>query len=450
MNNRINNRNSGLVLVLILWVIVISTILMVGLTQRIKLDQQINSAQADQITARWLARSGVYQAVSLLRMDHNSTDSESDSWYNNGELFNKVSLPGGDFTVLADRFQQDSSPVYGVVDENSKLNLNTATAEALVALPGMTRVYADAIIDWRSRYAKPTPVSDGSTNPATTGNSPVAMTGRFETLRQLAQIPELPQNLVWGEDANFNGILENNENDGDDLPPPDNQNGILDRGILAYLTVYSYEWNRDGAGQPRININTTSQSVLEAELGLPTENSLWIVQNRKTPFRTIADILAETNPESPPAQAPAANPPAGKSQPTKLQPRPLDLATFRRVADRLTISNQTVIPGRININTADSAVLQTLPGITQPLAQQIVTRRRNLPEGFHTIAEVLTIPDVTVPIFKKFASFITVRSTVFTIHSFGCCRRSDIRYAVEAVVDRSDTDVIVLYWKENR
>jgi DNA uptake protein ComE-like DNA-binding protein len=450
MNNRINNRNSGLVLVLILWVIVVSTILVVGLTQRIKLDQQINSTQADQITARWLARSGVFQAVSLLRMDHNSTDAESDSWYNNGELFNKVSLPGGDFTVLADRFQQDGSAVYGLVDENSKLNLNTATVDALLALPGMTRVYADAIIDWRSRYAKPIPVPAGAAPAAATGNSPVAMTGCFETLRQLAQIPELPQDLIWGEDANFNGILENNENDGDDLPPPDNQNGILDRGLLSYVTVYSYDWNRDGAGQPRININTASQNILEVELGLPTENALWIVQKRKTPFQTIADILAEANPESPPDGAPAANPPGGKSQPAKPQPKPLDLATFRRVADRLTISNQTVIPGRINVNTADIAVLQTLPGVNPLLAQQIVSRRRNMPEGFRTIAELLTIPDVTIPLFKKFASLITVRSTVFTIHSFGCCRRSDIRCAVEAVIDRSDTDVIVLYWKESR
>ena len=40
-------------------------------------------------------------------------------------------------------------PWFGLVDEGSKLNLNTATAAMLEALPHMTPQLAAAIIDWR-------------------------------------------------------------------------------------------------------------------------------------------------------------------------------------------------------------------------------------------------------------------------------------------------------------
>src|SRR4051812_48204053 len=40
-------------------------------------------------------------------------------------------------------------PAFGLVDEASKLNLNTATPEMLQALPNMTAEFAAAIKDWR-------------------------------------------------------------------------------------------------------------------------------------------------------------------------------------------------------------------------------------------------------------------------------------------------------------
>lgn len=40
----------------------------------------------------------------------------------------------------------------------------------------------------------------------------------------------------------FNGILDPNEDDGDDSLPEDNRNGVLD-GLLEYVTVYSKEPN---------------------------------------------------------------------------------------------------------------------------------------------------------------------------------------------------------------
>ena len=47
--------------------------------------------------------------------------------------------------------------------------------------------------------------------------------------------------LLYGEDANLNGMLDPNENDGMKLPPYDNQDGILDPGLFEYVTVLSHE-----------------------------------------------------------------------------------------------------------------------------------------------------------------------------------------------------------------
>ncbi|MCX6952771.1 MAG: hypothetical protein NTV51_11485 [Verrucomicrobia bacterium] len=48
--------------------------------------------------------------------------------------------------------QQTNEPYFSLVDEASKLNLNTVTSAMLQALPlpGMTPEFADAIVAWRS------------------------------------------------------------------------------------------------------------------------------------------------------------------------------------------------------------------------------------------------------------------------------------------------------------
>ena len=47
--------------------------------------------------------------------------------------------------------------------------------------------------------------------------------------------------ILYGEDANLNGMLDPNENDGMTLPPYDNQDGILDPGVFEYVTTWSHE-----------------------------------------------------------------------------------------------------------------------------------------------------------------------------------------------------------------
>ena len=63
--------------------------------------------------------------------------------------------------------------------------------------------------------------------------------------------------ILYGEDANHNGKLDENEDDGDALPPSDNADGTLQRGLLDYCTV-------EGGGA--VNLNSVKAECLEAML----------------------------------------------------------------------------------------------------------------------------------------------------------------------------------------
>src|SRR6266496_5333882 len=128
---------------------------------------------------------------------------------------------------------------FGLVDEASKLNLNTATMDMLQALPNMTAELAANIVAWRQ-----------STNDASVGGAQsetylrlqppyLCKNAPFETVDELRLVYGLNLELLYGEDWNLNGLLDPNETDGESLPPLDNKDNRLDPGLLEYVTVYS-------------------------------------------------------------------------------------------------------------------------------------------------------------------------------------------------------------------
>ena len=72
--------------------------------------------------------------------------------------------------------------------------------------------------------------------------------------------------LLYGEDANLNGILDPNENDGMKLPPFDNQDGIMDAGLFEYVTTWSHESLMGTNGSPRVVVTslTNLQSLISS------------------------------------------------------------------------------------------------------------------------------------------------------------------------------------------
>ena len=426
---KLNTDNKGLVLIAVLWIVVVMTAIVAVVGQTSRLDMKMADAAMDEVRCKWACRAGTETAFAVLNEDPKDADCLSDLWSDNDEDFNNVSLERCRYSVR-------------VVDESSKLNINTATRDQLMSLRYMESQIADAIFDWRDRDDNP--AAEG----AETGyyeNLPFPYTirnGAFKTIRELLAVKGVTEDLLYGEDTNLNGQLDYNEMDGDVSPPADNGDMYLDRGWIAYLTCSSYENNVDAAGEDRININQADEQQLQSSLGINAAQARWIVQNRNQGFRSIADLINQDSPSQ--AQSSGSNSSANDNE-----TQPIDLQTFKAIADKISISNERKIPGRININTAPEEVLVVLLGGgdgNRSAAQAIIAERAGLIYGFPSIGSLLDIQSVGIDGFKKIADLITIRSDVYTIRCFATAAVSGATLQTECIVDRSATPCTVLYW----
>ena len=105
--------------------------------------------------ALYLAKGGYYRALAELEQDPTpQVDSYLDPWSHNPDAFQEAALGQGSFTVSYPLPGEDGSEgvVYGVVDEDRKVNINTASQAVLLRLPGMTDEIADSVLDWRAEH----------------------------------------------------------------------------------------------------------------------------------------------------------------------------------------------------------------------------------------------------------------------------------------------------------
>jgi len=399
----------GLVLVTVLWVVVVLMVIVAVLGRKSRLDTKVCLARIEGTRCKWASRAGIEKAIGVLNEDTRESDCLTDFWSDNDEDFNDILLESCRFTVR-------------VVDESSKLNINTVTKGQLLELPEMLEEIADAIIDWRDQDDTP---SEGGVEGGYYENLPfgyMARNGPLRTIRELLLIKDVTPEMLYGEDTNFNGQLDYNEQDGEESPPNDDGDSELDKGWIAYLTCYSYDNNKDAEGNQKININEANENQLTTSLSISSSQAGGIVENR--PYESIGDLINEE----------------------------LDSQTFSNIADKITVDDSEKIPGKVNINTASEIVLAALLGggdTAEQIAQEIIAYRETLLYGMQSIAEVMQVPSMNVDTFKNLAGSITTRSDVFTIRCVAMADRNGKNGATletETVVDRSSSPCKVLYW----
>jgi general secretion pathway protein K len=454
----INKNKKALVLVGVLWIVALLTVIATSVGHNSRLDIKASAVRTEELRCKWACRAGIEKAIGVLNEDLRESDCLIDLWSDNDEDFNNISLERCWFSVK-------------VIDESSKLNINTVTKQQLLELPFMEEDIADAIIDWR----------DGDDTPSTAGveggyyeNLPIGYTirnGPFKTIRELLMVKGVTEELLYGEDTNFNGLLDYNEQDGDDSPPVDNRDDVLDVGWIAYLTCYSYDNNVDAEGNQRVNINQANERQLQNSLEISRPQAQWIIQRRQNNnFTSIADLLdnsssqqsqqssqqSQQNPQQSqqnPQQS-QQNPQQSQQNPQQgsQQTEPVDTQTFYQIADKITVDSASQIPGRININTASKWVLVALLGgseADEQTAENIVAYRAGLVDGMHSIAELMSAGLINSQTFRQIANNITTRSDVFAIRCFATADRGGVNgttLQTEVVVDRSQSPYTTLYW----
>ncbi len=410
----------GLVLVAVLWLMVMLIAIAATVGRNSRLDMKVSLSTMEELRCKWACRAGIEKAIGILYEDPRESDSLAELWSDNDEDFNDITLERCRFTVQ-------------VVDEASKLNINTATKEQLMVLPNMLEEVADAIIDWRDTDDTPGPTGAEAGYYENLQYRYMARNGPFRTLRELLLVKGVTEELFFGEDTNFNGQLDYNERDGDASPPHDDEDSELDPGWIAYLTCYSYDNNTDAAGNSRVNINQADENQLVNSLSITRNDANSIVQGRppNNGYQSIADLL-------------------GGGGSTQTQPI-IDTQTFSQIADKITVSSEQRITGKVSINTASEYVLAALLGggdMAVSTAQAIIDYRENLLYGMESIGELLQSAAVSTDSFRRIANYITTRSNVYTIRCVATADRSGadgLSLQTEAVVDRASSPYEILY-----
>ena len=452
-------RSRASILVGLLWCLALLSVLVIGMLHTSRLDLMVVKNYGDSIQAHYLALAGIEKAKALLYQDavdrRRSGKNHSGELYDSPQLFRDVKLGRGEFRVFRQgRNDEGGGVIYGVADEESRLNINVASAEELGKLYRMTPEIVAAIQDWRDQDNTVTPNGAEAEYYMSLQPPYLPQNGPFQTTRELLMVRGVKRELFFGEDANQNGLLDPEEDDGNESTPPDNRDGILDAGWSGVVTVDSLVANMSASDAERVNVQEADQSSLGGVRGLSSDLAKAIVAYRdRKKLESIADLLdvvavkpknqdgVQSN-QGRPGQAPQ------QSDADLSGEKLISQSLLMDIADDVTADSGREQTGPVNINTASLAVLACLPGIDEKLAQAIINYRQS--SGyFANIAWLLKVPGVTQQIFKQAAPRITARSETFRILCEGKVSSSGARKRIQAIVHVGSQDVQTLSYRED-
>ena len=530
---------SASALILVLVVIVMLTLGAYTFSELMITEYEASDAYARQVQSRLWAESGVDYVSLLLTPDGGGFDADL---FDDPGLFHVPMGSGGGFSIVApfeeataastDPNAQVSSVGlrYGLTDECAKMNVNVLAnynplddvgRNMLMELPYMTVEVADAILDWIDADEE---VREYGAE-AESYSLVFPRNGTIDSLEELMFVLGVEPQLMYGEDANRNGILDPNENDGEQSLPMDNADGILDLGWSAYLTTYSVEANYrhayDRFSEERINVNEPlltdlydglleeydediAQFVTAYRLSGPNEDlsdlddllgdtegnenplngmgnsgagtsgdfetdlaledvansiaknlfsgsggsitraGMDLSSGASTEIRSIYDLIdAEVDVEVDGTMTTLISP--WSSDPGELQ------ETLPLLLDAFTVTKESVIRGRININQARIEVMEGIPGMPVGLPSSIVAARaRNSGSSttldqYSTTGWLLIQGLVDLETMRSLDGFITAQGDVFRMQVVGHADRGGPVTRIEAVVDSTEAIPKVIF-----
>ena len=423
-------KNKGLVIIAVLWMVVVLMVMSAILSRKSRIDMKVCMARTEAVRCKWACRAGIEKATAVLNEDETENDSLLDLWSDNPEDFNDVVLEQCFFNVR-------------VIDEASKLNINTATKEQLLGLPDMVEEIADAIIDWRDEDDVPNGagVESGYYESLTYGY--MARNGPFRTLRELLLVKDVTEELFYGEDTNMNGRLDYNERDGQESPPTDDGDDVLDVGWAAYLTCYTSGGSAGGAEETPAE-QTQQSGNQQQPSGNQQQNSQEQQQQSSNQQQSSGDQGRSSGSQQ---QS------SGNNQQSSGNTQQSSGSTQQSSGNSAQTSESTnQEPAKVNINTASDIVLAALLGggdQAERTAQSIIAYRDTLTDGIEDISELTEQGVVNSDVFEQLEDYITTSSDIFLIRCFATADRGGVSgttLQTEAIVDRSSTPFKILFW----
>lgn len=283
------------------------------------------------------------------------TDQQNDLSLVTEDYFAGMPVGDGYFWIVRPEFDDPSLPLFGLVGECSKLNINLASFEQIMMLPYMTDDVAAAMIDWRDED------EDINTNGGAENEYYLSMpdsyyckNALFETVEELLLVRGVTPELLYGTGMPVAPLgVESMIFSSTGLSTLDDI--WLERGLYDLLTIYGTEPTTAADGTQRVSVSDVNQRSQLREL------------LRTTLGETRGDEIANALGQDAVADV-------------------FDMYfRARMTADELSqivdlvtsaAADQTV-QGRIDVNTAPREVLLTLDNLDSTDVDTLVTQRQS-------------------------------------------------------------------------
>ena len=238
--------NSGIILIIVLWIMVILSLLAVGLSRKVKVDLTLTKYAIGKMKSRYITMAGLTYAMGQIKKDNKDpTTATVDTKYQCGfskdnqtveDLFEKKAVGDGYF-IINYRVPDDKMTFYGFEDEESKINLNALNSgnynilTYLISELGFENVadsISSSVVDWidadNDVFNSPAGAEDeeyqGRPTPYHCKNKP------FDSIEELLLVKEMTPEIF--------------------------------KKIKNYVTVFPRQ------GNLAVNFNTASEAVLKA------------------------------------------------------------------------------------------------------------------------------------------------------------------------------------------
>ncbi len=505
---RVAGRRRGFVLLVVTVVVILLSLAAYSYLGEMDTENRAASMFGRDVEARMAAESGVEYVAAQIAL--RQTDATLDL-YDDSSMFSRQPMGGGGeargqvrFSVLSPGMvgSVDSLPRAGLTTETAKFNVNrllelendtdetTDPYTAVSFVPNMTEDICNAILDWIDSDEE---ARAGGAESSTYEALAVPYSARnapMQSIDELLQVQGVTPQLFYGEDANRNGRMDPNEDDGAESPPTDDQDGTLDFGLRDYLTVSSRERNIQTTGEQKINLNNgivaemfdfleesfdtetatfvtgyrltgdqladsqaqgkltieqqqlvdwIAKNLANGELGKVTRGGMDLSNPPQASFRSIYDLIDAQVAVTVNGADQTLNSPWTSTDPAGLMEQMLVLE------EKLTWLNDEFIDGRINVNIAPREVLLAIPDMTEAIADAILGARPAAGEDSAQAAQVMSMRRspvwllteglVDVPTFKRLGPWLTTTGDVYSFQVLGHFDQGGPTTRLEAMVD---------------
>jgi DNA uptake protein ComE-like DNA-binding protein len=516
MRNCQIERRRGVILIAVLIVIVLLSLAAYSWSQWMMREHQGAMVHGRLIQAKALTDSGLEKVKLFLAQNEATQQESGGRYDNPTHfqaglvVDSDMDRERGRFSVVARAIDGNGAFAgarFGLEDESTRLNLNALTLAdetvdnggrmLLMGLPGMTEDVADAILDWIDSDDEPREFGAESGEYSAMMYAPP--NGPLQTVEELLRVRGVTPQLLFGADVNRNGIIDPGEQSAagafDGIAP----DGGAALGWAAYLTLYSQEKNVRADGTPRIDLNQNDLTKLYDELiaVFPKEWATFIVAYRQngpytgrneskpgatgdldlavSPKKNIAQVLdlvgakvqvrflgaedqagTKSGDEDEDEDEDGEEGDSGDGRVVLDSPFPNDLIGFGlylpTLMENVTCNPSGSIPGRININQAPRSILMGIPGMTEEIVNEIISRRSPEPSsdnpGRRHETWLLQEAIATLDEMKALMPYVTSGGSVFRGQIVGYFDQQGPAARVEFVMDATSAAPRLLFYRD--